>query len=318
LLALRKRAVQQLCAVVVAHAQSHCNRFWSPAVADQPYCRRIGLVRTLLTSRRIGIARPEAQRLAGYFEDPVSVTDHDPKFGSHSWQQQEVRIWCGNDCRIGDDVLHDFGSFANLENLPAEGASWISVHRELGGLAHFQLPDIGLVDLAVDLHLPQIIRDLEQCFGFETDGDRLSWIDIPLDDDSINRRTEHGVIEIKFRLIDARPPLLDDSLRILEIGLGHVPFCLRNRNGLGPHLDLLQGCAQVSTSRVTQSPRLAQISLGSAAGAGQCELSQELPFRFVLPGLVRGRLVLSPFFCSPRIRHCDRRSFQCCLFALGQ
>ena len=78
----------------------------------------------------------------------------------------------------------------------------------------------------------------------------MSWIDIPLDDDSINRRAEHGTIEIKSRLIEGRLPLLDNSLCILEIGLGHVLFCFRNRNGLLFHLNLLERSAQVGSAGV--------------------------------------------------------------------
>ncbi len=84
----------------------------------------------------------------------------------------------------------------------------------------------------------------------------MSWIDIPLDDDPVNRCAKYGTIEIKLRLIERRLPLLDNSLRILEIGLGHELFCFRNRNGLRFHLDLLKGGAQVGSSRVTQSSHL--------------------------------------------------------------
>ena len=57
--------------------------------------------------------------------------------------------------------MHDLGSLADLHNLSAEGSIRICVHCELSRLAHFQLPDIGLVDLPVDLHLTQIVRYLE-------------------------------------------------------------------------------------------------------------------------------------------------------------
>ena len=93
-------------------------------------------------------------------------------------------------------------------------------------------------------------------FGFQADGDGLSRIDIPLDDDPINRGAEHGTIEIKSRLIEGRLPLLDNSLCILEIGLGHVLFCFRNRNGLLFHLDLLEGSAQVGGPGVAQRSHL--------------------------------------------------------------
>src|SRR5262249_58691625 len=46
-----------------------------------------------------------------------------------------------------DDVLHQLGRFADLKNPATEGSIRISVHRELGRLAHFQLSDIGLIDL---------------------------------------------------------------------------------------------------------------------------------------------------------------------------
>jgi hypothetical protein len=58
--------------------------------------------------------------------------------------------------------------------------------REFSRLAYSKLSDIGLVDLAVDFHVPQVIRDLEQCLGFEADGDGLSWIDFAVDDDATN------------------------------------------------------------------------------------------------------------------------------------
>jgi hypothetical protein len=142
--------------------------------------------------------------------------------------------------------------------LSTEGSTRISVHSEPGRLARFQLPDIGLINLSVDLHLTQIVRNLEQCFGFEGDCNGLARIDVPLDDDPINRRPEHGAIEIKSGLIESCLSLLDNSLGILKVGFRHVLFCFRNR---------------------PLSPRLIQFPPDSASGTGQFQVSLEFPLR---------------------------------------
>ncbi len=113
------------------------------------------------TRRRASPVGPESQGLVWNLEDVAGIANNDPKLRRHSRQEQEVRIWRGNDCCISDDVLHDLGRLANLHNLSAEDTIPISVHCELGGLTHFQLADIRFVDLPVDLHLTQIVRDLE-------------------------------------------------------------------------------------------------------------------------------------------------------------
>src|SRR5258708_11899423 len=137
-------------------------------------------------------------------------------------------------------------------------------------------------------------------------------MDFPLDADPINRRAEEGPCEIKSRLIERRLPLLDYSLGILEIGLGHVLLCFRNCDGLLFHPDLLEGTAQVGSPGVAQSSHLTQVSLGSASGARQLALSQELSLHFILPGLVCRRLSLRQFLGGLRIRHRDPPSFPTC------
>ena len=119
----------------------------------------------------------------------------------------------------------------------------------------------------------------------KADCNGLARIDVPLDDDPINRRPEHGAIEIKSGLIESCLPLLDNSLRIIEVGFSHVLFCFRNCNSLLLHLNLLKGCAQVCSARVPLSPRLTQFPLGSASGTGQFELSLQVLLQFILLGL---------------------------------
>ena len=211
-------------------------------VRDDEVCRR------LMTIPGVGHVSPNTAPTDLDFESVAGITHDNPQLRGHSWQQQQIRIWRGDDRRIGDDILHHLGKFADLKNLPAEGSIRISVHRELSRLAHFQLSDIGLINLSVDLHPTQIVRNREQCLGFEGDCNGLARIDVPLDDDPINRRSEYGAIEIKSGLIESCLPLLDNSLGILKIGFSHVLFCFRNR---------------------PLSPRLIQFSPDSAVGAGQ-------------------------------------------------
>src|SRR5258708_39677071 len=102
----------------------------------------------------------------------------------------------------------------------------------------------------------------------------------------MNRRAEDGTFEIKARLIERRLPLLDYSLGILEIGLGHVLLCFRNRDGLLFHPVLLEGTELVGSPGVAKSSHLTLVSFGSAHGALQLALSQEISLHFILPGLV--------------------------------
>ena len=66
----------------------------------------------------------------------------------------------------------------------------------MGALAGGDAPDIGFVDLGVNLHVFQAVGDHEGGAGFEADRERLALVDEPADDDAVDRRADHGAVEI--------------------------------------------------------------------------------------------------------------------------
>src|SRR5690606_15945794 len=84
------------------------------------------------------------------------------------------------------NLLHRTGEFAFLEG----------IHREADHLAEVKLADVRFRHARVDLHLTQILRDLEQGRGLEAGGHCLPDIHVARDHDARNGRADNAVVEV--------------------------------------------------------------------------------------------------------------------------
>ena len=133
--------------------------------------------------------------------------DRDRHVGGHAREELQVRIREVDDRVVGDDVLHRRRVHADLahdalERSPSGKASTLNVT----GLPRLDAADVGLVHLGVDLHLRQVLRDREDRRRLQRGGDGLADVDVARDDDAVDRRADHRVVEIGARDRRRRPP----------------------------------------------------------------------------------------------------------------
>ena len=84
------------------------------------------------------------------------------------------------------------------------------------------LADIGLVDAQVDLHLRQVLGDLEQHRRLEAGRHGLARLDRTQQDHAVHRRTDHRVVDIEFGIVDRGLALLHRGLRGSDAGAGRL------------------------------------------------------------------------------------------------
>ncbi len=76
------------------------------------------------------------------------------------------------------------------------------LHGEGHRLALLDLVDVALADLSEDLHVREIVRDQEELRCREAGRDRLSVVDVALDDDTVDGRVDGGVREVLLRPLE--------------------------------------------------------------------------------------------------------------------
>ena len=113
--------------------------------------------------------RPKPQGLIGDLQDIRALVDPDHQIGGHSGKQQELEIGSGNDDRVGYDVLNHLMGHAHLPHIGFELTFGIGINRKGHLLPGLHLADIGLVELAMNLHLAKVIGDVEQHLCFQAD-----------------------------------------------------------------------------------------------------------------------------------------------------
>ena len=89
-------------------------------------------------------------------------------------------------------------------------------------------PDVGFGKTRVDLHLLQILGDLEERRRLEARRDRLAHVDFARHDDTRDRRADRGVLEVGAISIDLRRRellLRDGALQLL---LGGIEILFRD------------------------------------------------------------------------------------------
>ena len=88
---------------------------------------------------------------------------------------------------------------------PVERVGRVGVDAERHVLARPDAADVGLVDVRVDLHLRQVGGDDEERRRLHAGRDRLPDVHAALDDDAVDRRRDHGVIEVDLALTAPTP-----------------------------------------------------------------------------------------------------------------
>ncbi len=155
------------------------------------------------------------------------MTDLDRNVGRHSRLEFKVRISDPDDRVIGHDILDDERLIVDVVDLSMKRTFGISVHRELGLLAHPDLSDIGLVHAGINLHLGQVLCDREKGRGLKRGRHGLAHIHVTGDDDPVHRRPDRGVTEIGLGETEGCLILHDLSLGGLQSGNGEVISGLR-------------------------------------------------------------------------------------------
>ena len=114
------------------------------------------------------------------------------------WTISPVKIWPGNESTVND---------ARQADLDAA--------------------DVGLVDVGVDLHLGQVLRDREQRGGLQAGRDGLPHVHGARDDDAVDGGADDRVLEVELGLAQSRLVLADLGDGRQELGLGDLEGRLR-------------------------------------------------------------------------------------------
>ena len=89
---------------------------------------------------------------------------------------------------------------ADLYYLPGIGTFGIRIDREAHFLAFTNAADIGLVHTDLQVNFTKILRNGEKHRGLQAGRHRLARIDISIDHDPVDRRTDDRVVEFGLSL----------------------------------------------------------------------------------------------------------------------
>src|SRR5207253_5558513 len=103
----------------------------------------------------------------------------------------------------------------------------VRVDPEGDRLARPDAPDVGFVDVRVDLHLGQVRGDDEERRRLHAGRDRLPDVHVALDDDAVDRGGDDAVLQVDLVLVDAGRGLRDLRHRRFERRVGRVDRNLR-------------------------------------------------------------------------------------------
>ena len=171
--------------------------------------------------RRCGAARrTEAQGGVRHPQDVAALVGDDLQVGGHAGQEGHVAVVDADHRRVGDDVLDRLRAEPDGAHGAGEGAVRIGVDREAHALACLEPPDIGLVDIGVDVDLAQVLGDGEQRRRVEGGGDGLAEVDLALHDDAVDRRADIRALEIDLDVPELGLALQDHGLGGFQVRLG--------------------------------------------------------------------------------------------------
>ena len=125
--------------------------------------------------------------------------------GGHAGEQLQVLVAHRDDHRVGDDVVGDLGGETDLRDSTDELAFREGVDGEAHRLRRLDLADVGLVDVAGELHAGEVLGDREQRRRLERRGDGLADVVVARHDDAVDRRADHRVALGSSRRARATP-----------------------------------------------------------------------------------------------------------------
>jgi hypothetical protein len=115
----------------------------------------------------------------------------------------------------------------------------VGIDTENGLLPFAHPPDVRLVHAGFEMHVRQVLRDLEQPRSLQARRDGLAGVDLPVDHHAANRRSDDGSLEINLGDTHGRPPLLHLALRDRDLCLGYAHLGARCADS-GARLDECQ------------------------------------------------------------------------------
>ncbi len=107
-----------------------------------------------------------------------------------------------------------------------KGHVGIGIDGKGHGIVARDLPDIGLVDLRLDLHMIEVLGDGEQLRCLEARRHGLPDLDRPVDDDAVERGADIGALEIDAGAVQRRLVQRDIGLGVFELCLGAIDICV--------------------------------------------------------------------------------------------
>ncbi len=170
------------------------------AGAEQPGAERAARARR---GRRLA-RRAEAQRRVRQAHHVATLVGQHAQVRGHAGQKLHRRVFDRDHGRVDDDVRHGLRAEPDELHPALEGAVRKGVDGEEHGLVRPHPADVGLVDVGVDLHVPQILRHQEQGRGLQRGRDRLPEFDRALHDHAVDRRADLRVAQIDLDLADHR------------------------------------------------------------------------------------------------------------------
>ena len=198
--------------------------------------------------------RAEAQRRVRHGEHVVAPFCDDADGRGHAGLELEIRIVDVYDGVIGDDVLHDLRRVADVADAAAERIAGIGIDRERHAHVRLQPPDVGLRDVRMNFHFPQVLRDRENHGRGQRCGDGLPAVHGARDHHAVGRRQDVGVAQVR--------------LRGLERG---------------------ERLRELSSTRCTSQPRMQMTSTRRCAARSRCRPARETCSRACWPVRARAR-----------------------------
>lgn len=145
-------------------------------------------------------------------------------------------------------------------------------------------PDVGFVDIGVELNLSQILGDGEQRRALRARPYGLAHGDVAIGDDAVDRRPEQGAVEVELDLVNGGLAGADGRERVAELRLSHLGIRLRGGHrglsgggvrpgrGQGGIRDVIGrlGSLRVGLGRIAGQAQLV-LALVVAPGVDQCE-----------------------------------------------
>ena len=162
----------------------------------------------------------EAECRARHLQHVVLDRDHHRHVRGHPRSQLELAVLRADHGGVGHNSGLDDGLQPHLGDAPLELGVGIGVHREGDGQAGANAADVGLVDLRLDLHLGEVVRDHEELGRLEAGRDRLPDVDRARDHNAVDRSADRGVGEIHCRGLELSPRLLEVGRSLIHLDLG--------------------------------------------------------------------------------------------------